>query len=141
MLPNGSNGAAPRPAGEPEEVSYEAKLNAYIYGYFIDRKQWDSARALKNSGAPFFPTFDANTNGADEPKAHDSKNGLDPKRPDDLPEIPGVDYTQGGSFLLGWFSLFWDIYWAQRPNGKVPSKESVQYVNQSQVSNSILLLE
>lgn len=143
MLPNGSNGAVPRPGGEHEEVSYEAKLNSFIYGYYIDKKQWDLARALKNSGVPFFPAFDASVNGADESKHHDSKNGLDSKRPDDLPELPGVDNAQGGSFLLGWFSLFWDIYWAQRPinNGKIPSRESIQYVSQSHVGSSTLLLE
>jgi len=139
MMPNGSNGTMPRQGGELEETNYEAKLNSYIYGYFLDRKQWDMARALRNSGVPFNPAIDGINNGADDSKIHDTKNGIDTKRPDDLPEATGIENAQGGSFLLGWFSLFWDIYWAQRPGGQknVLNRESIQYVNQSQVSHRL----
>lgn len=132
MMNNGANGVRVRPAGDHEEVAnYEARLNTYIYGYHMDKGQWDVARALKNSGMQFEPRLehsDGDMNGTD-----DTKDGIKSQRPDDLPEVKISLDEQGGSFLLSWFSVFWDIYFAQRKH-TMASGNAAQYVQQQQAS-------
>lgn len=128
------NGAVRMPEEQQtEETNYEGRLNSLIYEYFCNKGQYDSARALKNSNMPFDPPLEGEVNGMDDGMHTDSKNGIDKNRPDDLPTAKSVlDDGQGGSFLLGWFALFWDIYFAQRKSNRA-SNNAVQYVQQTQV--------
>ena len=112
MMNNMQNGVMPRPGGEQGGINYDARLNAWIYGYLLDKGQWELARSLKNSNLVFEPPLsngDEDINGASE----DTKTG-DKKKPDDLPSARHAQDEQGGSMLLSWFSLFWDMYAAQR---------------------------
>lgn len=123
-----------------EETNTEAKLNSYIYGYFYNKGKWDMARALKDSGMDFDPPLlNDNANGANDSVQTDSKDGIDLKRPDDLPDVQNLGDRQGGSFLSSWFALFWDIYFAQRKNSRA-SANANQYVTQTQVSDPHLSL-
>ena len=128
MMNNVANGAQIRQPDDHEETNYEARLNTYIYGYFLKKKQWDLARSLKNSGEVFEPPIvhgEGNTNGAEN---EDSKDGIDSKRPPDLPQVSD---EPGYSFLLNWFALFWDIYWAQHRSNRATSN-ATQFVTMSQ---------
>ena len=114
MMNSIHNGTPPRQSSSLEGVNYEHKLNSWIYGYLIEKKQWDVARGLRNSGLIFDPILEnpeEEMNGVDE----DSKNGItNNKRPTDLPSAKHIQDVQGGSLLLSWFSLFWDMFAAQR---------------------------
>lgn len=106
---NMPNGAMPRQMDDEETMeTNEAKLNHWIYAYFIDKQQWDAARSLKNGSLRFEPPLgnaDEEMNGVNE----DSKNNInDSKRPADLPS------PRGDSLLPSWFNLFWDMFDAQR---------------------------
>ena len=133
MPNNGPNGAV-RMAEHVDNNSVEAKLNTLIYSYFCEKGQYEPARALKNSGVQFDPPIDGgDVNGVDDSMHTDSKDNIDKNRPDDLPNVKSaMDDGQGGSFLLSWFALFWDIYFAQRkaPHSKTAA---LQYVQNSQV--------
>ena len=113
IMNNMPNGAMPRQNGGQEAVEYETRLNHMIYGYFCDKQQWDLARSLKNSSLAFSPPLensDEELNGV----AEDSKNGVaDNRKPPDLPTAKQGHDQKGGSFLLGWWSIFWDMYAAQ----------------------------
>lgn len=133
MPNNGPNGAIRLPEDHADETNYEGKLNSFIYNYFCDKGQFETARALKNSGLTFDPRItDTDVNGVEDNMQTDSKNGIDKNRPDDLPDIKGID-GQGGSFLLNWFNLFWDIYFAHRKGVKATAN-AMQYVQHTQVS-------
>ena len=116
MMNNGNmpNGPVPKQNGGSESPDYDAKLNSWIYTYLLEKEEWDLARRFKNSSLHFQPPLEnaeEETNGVHE----DSKNGvLDNKRPGDLPSGKNAQDVQGGSLLLSWFSLFWDVYAAQR---------------------------
>ena len=132
-MPNhGPNGVGGRIPDDHEDTNNEAKLNAYIYSYFCGKGKWDLARALKDSGLEFEPRLlNDNANSANDNMQTDSKDGIDLKRPDDLPDVGLVD-AQGGSFLSSWFALFWDIYSAQRKSSRASANAS-QYVTQTHV--------
>lgn len=133
-MPNhGPNGVGGRMPDDHEDINYESKLNSYIYGYFCTKGKWDLARSLKDSGLEFDPPLqNDNANGANDGMQTDSKDGIDLKRPDDLPEVQNLDDRQGGSFLSSWFALFWDIFAAQRKYSRA-SANANQYVTQTQV--------
>ena len=136
MVNNVPNGAMRQPEEQVEDTpNYEAKLNALIYHYLCTKGQYDSARAVKNSHMVFDPPLTGgDVNGVDNSMQNDSKEGIDKNRPDDLPDIEGtMNDGQGGSFLLGWFCLFWDIYFAQRKLPKA-SQNAMQYVQHTTVS-------
>ena len=135
QMPNhGPNGVGGRMPEDHEDTNYEAKLNSYIYGYFCVKKQWDLARALKDSGVEFDPPLvNDHANGANDNMQTDSKDSMDVKRPDDLPDPRQLgEDGQGGSFLSSWFALFWDIFSAQRKSNRA-SANALQYVTQTQV--------
>ena len=141
LMNNGANGATPRPGGEPDEPEYDARLNAYIYDYFIRSGNFDCARAVFKSEVRLNPPLrgtDGDINGTDENTMHtDSKDDMGSKRPSDLPP-PSVD-GQGASFLLEWFSLFWDVYFAQRKK-PTATTQAMQYVQQTQVRKLVQVL-
>ena len=117
-------------------------LNTYIYEYFIRYNMYDCARSLLNSEQPVNVQKDAagrrrdengNTiNGVGEdPMDTDTKDDIDPKLPDDLPQPKLPMPTSDTSFLYEWFCLFWDIYNAQRAKGGNGNVN--QYVAHTQV--------
>ena len=137
-MTNGANGAAPRNAGEPEP-DMKTKLNTHIYDYLLKNEQWDVARALlkssmalttTKSGAPRRP------NGMDDSSMEDSKDDLDSKKPADLPLPDQVGSSANdNSFLLDWFSVFWDIFLAprNRAQGKPSNPFAMQFMEQTRV--------
>lgn len=133
-MTNGGNNAAGRMAEEPADENLEHKLNAFIYSYLCNRGQYDAARALKNGNAQFDPVLENNDVNGDGKMQIDSKDGIDLHRPDDLPNVINIPHDgQGGPFLLSWFSLFWDIYFAQRKDPRSSNSASM-YVQHTQVS-------
>ena len=135
MMNSGANGATPRQRNEEEEQpAYEEKLNNYIYDYFVKHQRYECAKAMLNCDMPLKTgpkRRDGDMNGAGNMHV-DSKDELESKIPDDLP-LPGVPTDpQGASFLLEWFGLFWDVYFA---NKRAPqsSPQAMQYVARTQV--------
>ena len=141
MANSGPNGAAGRVTEDGDEPNYENRLNTFIYGYFCSKGQWEMARTLKNSGVGFEPPLVGNkeVNGSeDHGMQSDSKDGVDSKQPDDLPDVKMLNDANGGSFLLSWFQLFWDIYFAQRKNTRASSNATI-YVQHTQVYHVSIL--
>ena len=129
---NGANGATPRAGSDQEENEMEARLNSYIYDFFLKYENYECARALLNSNAPMEPAAvrrREDINGTDDNMHIDSKDDPDSKRPDDLPPVfPGQENT----FLLDWFSCFWDFYFARKNNHKA-SQNAIHYLQHTQV--------
>lgn len=128
-MSNGANGAL-RPGGDQDHpLDYKQRLNTYIYDYLLQNEMYECARLFLNS--PLQPK--TRSNGSDHDT--DSKDDIDTKRPHNLPlpDIPDpADANENSSFLLNWFSLFWDIFFAQR-KGKGATPQALQYVHHSQV--------
>lgn len=145
LMNNGSNGGMSRADVDPEGTqAYEmkAKLNTYIYEYFLKNELYECARAIKQSQVPIWLDTtksspgrrrDGDINGVDDNSMDtDSKDDLDSKRPDDLPPPKVPSNVTANSFLLDWFQLFWDHYGAQR-KFKNATSQAVQYVQNTQV--------
>lgn len=137
QMPNNvPNGVVRMTEEHGEDTNYEGKLNSFIYGYLCNKRLYQAARELKDSGVPFDPVLgDSGANGVDDGMHTDSKDGIDKDRPADLPEYKGPDDGQGGSFLLSWFALFWDVWFAQRKNSRA-SNNAMQYVQQTTVRST-----
>lgn len=121
-------------------------LNTYIYDYFLKRGYNDCARALvqdesiKLNTEPVTKTSpsqrrDVEMNGVDADT--DAKDPDKMKLPDDLPRPNLPSESMQSSFLLDWFSLFWDVFWAQHKKGN--SNDVRQYVQHTQVYTYIIL--
>ncbi|KAI0474356.1 hypothetical protein F4859DRAFT_88159 [Xylaria cf. heliscus] len=142
MTMMGNNALA---AGQVQRLAPEnnrANLNTYIYDYFLREGMYDCARAMLNSNQTLNihknPHRDENGNAigngvGDDPMDTDSKEDLDPKRPNDLP-APNVPNGSDSCFLYEWFCLFWDILSAQRNKGGVIPSVS-NYVVHTQQQN------
>jgi hypothetical protein len=125
-------------------------LNTYIYEYFLRYGMFDCARAILNSDSPLKVHKDGlggrrDENGnllgnglGDDAMDTDSKDDIDRKRPEDLPAPQVPMPLQDSCFLYEWFSLFWDMLNAQK--GKGSSSQVNQYVNHTQVKESLPLL-
>lgn len=144
MINNGST--APRNDGNvntlPETMINN--LNTYIYDYFLKRGYHDCARALvqdesvKLNTEPATKTSPGNrdVNGVDgDAMMTDGKDGDKVKIPDDLPRPLVSNESQHSSFLLDWFSLFWDFFWAQRNKGN--RNDVRQYLAHTQVRSCL----
>lgn len=144
MMNNGST--APRNDGNMNMNSSELminNLNTYIYDYFLKRGYHDCARALvqdesiklnTDPGTKTSPGSrrDGDTNGVDgDAMMTDGKDGEKIKIPDDLPRPSLPNESLQSSFLLDWFSLFWDFFWAQRKRGN--HADVRQYLQHTQV--------
>ncbi|KAI0873761.1 hypothetical protein GGS24DRAFT_490487 [Hypoxylon argillaceum] len=143
MTMMGNNALAAGQVQRPPENN-RANLNTYIYDYFLRERMFDCARAMLNSEQALnvhkSPRRDENGNAigngiGDDPMDTDSKDGLDSKRPSDLP-APNVPNGSDSCFLYEWFCLFWDILSAQRNKGGVNPQVS-QYVNHTQHQNRL----
>ena len=140
MMSNGS--AVPRKEssfnGGPEGMVNN--LNTYIYDYFLKRGYHECARALVQDESIKLntePSVKASpsqheVNGIDNDSIMSDVKGGDKKIPDDLPRPNLPSEGQQTSFLLDWFSLFWDFFWAQRTRGN--SNDVRQYLTHNQVS-------
>ncbi|RAH49482.1 putative cAMP-dependent protein kinase pathway protein (Som1) [Aspergillus brunneoviolaceus CBS 621.78] len=141
IINNGS--AAPRNDATIHTIpeSTVGNLNTFIYDYFLKRGYYECARALvkdesvKLNTEPPIKTSpghrrDGDVNGVDgDAMMTDAKDG-DKKIPDDLPRPHISSEGQQSSFLLEWFSLFWEFFWAQRKKGN--SADVRQYLNHTQ---------
>lgn len=118
-------------------------LNTYIYEYFIRMGMYQCARSLLESDQQVNVLKDGanrrrDENGnvingvGDDPMDTDSKDDIDSKLPEDLPPPKLPMPASDTSFLYEWFSLFWDIYYAQR--AKSGNNTINQYVQHTQVS-------
>ena len=145
-VPVMSNGSAiPRSSNEPTIGAGSPEgminnLNTYIYDYFLKRGYHECARALiqdesikLNTEPPIKASpGHREVNGVDsESIMSDVKVGDKLKVPDDLPRPSLPSEGQQSSFLLDWFSLFWDFFWAQRKKGN--SNDVRQYLQHNQV--------
>lgn len=143
MMNNGS--MAPRNDGNMNMNNPDAvinNLNTYIYDYFLKRGYHDCARALIRDETIKLNTDagktspgsrrDDDINGIDgDPMMTDGKDGEKIKIPDDLPRPTLPNESNHSSFLLDWFSLFGDFFWAQRKKGN--SNDVRQYLQHTQV--------
>lgn len=142
MMNNGST--APRNDGNVNNIPETMinNLNTYIYDYFLKRGYHECARALvkdesiKLNTEPHTKTSPGHRredmNGVEgDAIMTDSKDGDKIKIPDDLPRPNLASESQQSSFLLDWFSLFWDFFWAQRKKGN--SNDVRQYLQHTQV--------
>ena len=134
-------GGPPRGPSDPDrEAEMKMKLNTYIYDYMIKNEQWDVARALHGSSMPHSTVNKAaarRPNGIDDGSGDvDSKDGIEAKKPADLPLAGDVPpSTSDNSFLLDWFAIFWDIFLAPRhaAKGKPGQTPAQQFMEQSRV--------
>lgn len=106
------------------------KLNTYIYDYFLKNDMFDLARALCNeveieTTEKPSPTR-KDINGASDGMDTDSKGDI-PKKPADLPR-PNVPSEVDSSFLLDWWSQFWDCWSASRVKTASAAKQYLQHV-------------
>ncbi|KFY82557.1 hypothetical protein V500_10469 [Pseudogymnoascus sp. VKM F-4518 (FW-2643)] len=140
-VPMMNNGVPGNQRALPVDDSQQrARLNTYIYEYFICNEMYDCARALINSEQPVNllkgspnQQRDANGNpvdGGGSDDMEDSKEGIDMKRPDDLPAPNLPRESSESCFLFEWWSLFWDMFNAQR--GKSESQNAQRYANYTQ---------
>jgi hypothetical protein len=144
MMASGS--AAPRHEPVVSQEQIFTQLNTCIYDYFLKRGQFDVARALlqddsiKLSTNQPLKTSPGHPNGLDnDASMTDSKDGDKLKIPDDLPPaIVPMDSQQ--SFLFDWFSVFWDIFLAQRKKSNNPYVQGYMQVNQVGPLPRVLLL-
>lgn len=133
----------PRPGPASNQLEMRGLLNTYIYEYFLRYEMFDCARTILNSdylvkvhpkdGLAGRRDENGNLVGnglGDDPMDTDSKADMDSKRPDDLP-APVVPMPSPDScFLFDWFTLFWEMFYAQK--GKGPNVHVNQYVNHTQ---------
>jgi len=140
------NNSAPAAQGVPRQAAandaQRPLFNTYIYEYFLRYEMYDCARALLSQGDANVKVSkddgrrDENGNllgnglGGD-PMETDSKDDMDSKRPSDLPAPMLPMPLPDSCFLFEWFSLFWDVFNAQK--GKGANGPVNQYVAHTQV--------
>jgi hypothetical protein len=143
MMNNMTNGASSRTVSDQaNDPDYKTKLNTYIYDYFLKQEQYDCAKLLFESPLTLMTTNKPHSNnrinGVDDGD-HDSKEDMDQKRPHNLPYPDLGEANDDNSFLLEWFSLFWDMFFAARKNTRVASGPAVQYVQHNHVKHPKLI--
>lgn len=133
-----NNGGAGTPSGgSVSQDNVRSILNTYIYEYILKLENWDLARAMDKSDKFDFHV-DNNIKQSPGRKAGNAMNGdamdMDGNNepPPDLPR-PGLQSDVPGlGFLFDWFSLFNDMFQAQRQKGD-SAGVARQYINQTQV--------
>ncbi|KAK3942936.1 transcriptional regulator of filamentous growth FLO8 [Diplogelasinospora grovesii] len=143
MMGNGTlapQGGGNRPLNMNMDDASRTLLNTYIYEYFVRYGMFDCARTLlqgdptiKKKDSPGSRRDEGGNLGnglGDDPMDTDSKDGLDRKRPDDLPAPDVPTPLPDSCFLYEWFCLFWDMFNSQK--GKGPSGHVNQYVQHTQ---------
>ncbi|PGH16947.1 hypothetical protein AJ80_05015 [Polytolypa hystricis UAMH7299] len=140
MMNNGSSAPRSDPSNSNINDAMAMQLNTYIYDYFIKRGHYDCARSLVQDESIQLSTVpkgnpnrrEGDMNGVDgDAMVTDSKDDVKTKIPDDLPRPNlGDSHSQNSSFLLDWFLLFWDMFWAHRKKSK--SADAMQYLQHTQ---------
>ncbi|KAL8662261.1 MAG: hypothetical protein Q9202_004866 [Teloschistes flavicans] len=132
MMNSGANGATPRPGNEEDPQNYELHLNTYIYDYFLKNNRYDCAKAMLNDGMAVTTVNKHRSDDVNGNMHSDSKDDRDSKIPEELP-LPDVPTeSQGASFLLEWFGLFWDVFFAHQRKTTLASADAMQYVTRTQ---------
>lgn len=146
MMNNGA--VAPLAGPRPQQANNEHKhhlLNTYIYEYFMRNEMFDCARTLLNAD-PGIKVQDGPNTRRDE-NGHiiangdnmdvDSKEGIDTKGSEGLPQPLIPNQTMDNPFLFEWFNLFWDMFTAQK--GKPANPQVNTYMSHTQVCHSFLM--
>lgn len=143
MMNNGNLAPQPGPPSQmPHSDSSRTLLNTYIYEYFIRSHMFNAARAVyeadpqikvmkESPGKQRDENGNVLGNGLGDAMDTDGKDGLDQKRPDDLPAPNVPTPVPDSCFLYEWFCLFWDMFNSQK--GKGSSNQVNQYVHHTQV--------
>lgn len=133
---NSASTAAPRSEPPPTQEQTYTQLNTCIYDYFLKRGQYDAARMLLNDESVKLDTdADPKTspghmNGVDGDTSMTDSKEEKVKIPDEFPR-PRVPIDSANPFLFEWYSLFWDIFLAQRRKSANPMAQ--QFVQNTQV--------
>ncbi|KAF5679799.1 hypothetical protein FHETE_690 [Fusarium heterosporum] len=141
MNPQAAAAAAAASRQHQANDNQRSVLNTYIYEYFIRMGMYDCARSLLSSDQQVNVLKDGANRRRDEngnlingvgedPMDTDSKDDIDSKLPEDLPPPKLPMPASDTSFLYEWFSVFWDIYYAQR--AKSGNNTINQYVQHTQ---------
>lgn len=141
MMANG--GVAPAAGPRPQQINEAHKhlLNTYIYEYFLRNEMFDCARALLSSDPQIKVQDPPNArrdengnvigNGVGESMDVDSKDNIDTKGSEGLPQPSIPNPSMDNPFLYEWFCLFWDMFNAQK--GKSGNVQVNSYMNHTQV--------
>lgn len=144
MMNNGGMAPQAPPRQFSQETQSRTLLNTYIYEYFIRHGMYDCARAVyqvdpninvKKDSPGKLRDENGNLVGNglnDDSMDTDTKDGIDQKRPDDLPAPNVPTPVRDSCFLYEWFCLFWDMFNSQK-GGKGSSGPVTQYVQHTQV--------
>lgn len=146
-MPMMNNGALVPQAGGPRQAQPDSSrtlLNTYIYEYFMRYGLYDCARAVLQAD-PNIRVKDGTGNGdgglagdlGGDSMETDSKDGVDQKRPADLPAPNVPTPVPDSCFLHEWFCLFWDMFNSQK--GKGQNQPVNQYVHHTQVCSFCVL--
>ncbi|KAK3291477.1 uncharacterized protein B0H64DRAFT_420296 [Chaetomium fimeti] len=147
MMNNGALGPQPGPPSQMQlNDSSRTLLNTYIYEYFIRYNMFGAARAVYEADPHIKVMKDSPGkhrdengnvlgNGLGDAMDTDVKDGVDQKRPDDLPAPNVPTPVPDSCFLYEWFCLFWDMFNSQK--GKGSSGQVNQYVHHTQQQSHI----
>ncbi|KAI9694982.1 MAG: hypothetical protein M1822_000599 [Bathelium mastoideum] len=115
--------------GPSDPAHHVRQLNTYIYDYFLKNGHFDLARLVNNTldttNPDVKPSPRRDVNGIHDGMDDDSKDKVH-KIPEDLPR-PKLPQTNDNSFLLDWWSQFWDVFSAQRNRIKGPAQVYLQH--------------
>lgn len=138
MMNNVPNGVPIRAVDEQDSASYKSRLNTAIYDYLLKNGEWGCARELLKSKLEVQVIKSSpgrRPNGVDENTMDtDVKDDPDSQRPSDLP-LPretGAAMGSDSSFLLDWYSVFWDMFLSKTPRAMNKNQNAVQYVQHTQ---------
>ena len=112
---------------------YSKRLNSAIYEYLLCCGKYDAARAFKTAMPIEWPEGVKQSPNQNQANAVDveieSRDTLKNK-PDDLP-LPVALSEEPGAFLMDWWLQFWELFQANRRNGK---QTTVNYVGQQRIA-------
>ncbi|KAH0543006.1 hypothetical protein FGG08_002614 [Glutinoglossum americanum] len=136
MMNNGTGGQRDDNSHNNDMFTASTQLNTYIYDYFLKNGLYSCAKSLLNSNVALKTVSDGSNqrtspnmrrdehgnvlgNGVDENAmdASDTKDGVNAKRPDDLPDAKVPQDCPSNSFLFDWWCVFWEMFGAQQRRG------------------------
>jgi hypothetical protein len=130
------NSGVGTPSSNTSQDAMKASLNTYIYEYLLKLGHFELARSLVKNDK-----FEINTIIKQSPgrRKDGDMNGdaMDMDGNDEIPEDLPRPHTQdspGNGFLFDWFSLFHDMFQAQRQKGNGQDTSIArQYISQTTV--------
>lgn len=137
---------APTPTNNAEKDPVK-QLNTAIYDYLLCREKYEAARAVKDAFSGEMQDLgdqikqspnQRQANGVDgmDIDSKDHTSNLHPgiaKRPAGLPAPPPLS-TEDGPFLQDWFTMFWDLFSANRQRGR---PNTINYVGQQRAAQKM----